>query len=78
MFPMDIDYLVRKQQQQDLLRKMEYRHLVRMAESGRTVKWQTPRLILAWIGHRMIKWGVRLQNFGPPSPTNGSTTVKYV
>lgn len=61
-----IDYLVRKEQYQDMIRAAQQDQIVQMLKQHNdTPLWH--RQIVGWLGVQMVNWGTMLQNYGMTS-----------
>jgi hypothetical protein len=67
MWPNDVDYLARKERQQELLREAEREQLAQQANSE-AKDGQGLRQAAGWIGNQMVKLGTKLQDYGTGSP----------
>jgi hypothetical protein len=77
MLPCDIDFLVRKERQKDLLREIACERLIQAVEHHQVGNRKTHRAFVAWVGRQMVRWGSRLQNYSQVSPTKGMLEVKH-
>jgi len=62
MWPNEVEYLARKERQQELLREAEREQLAQQANSE--ADGQGLRQAAGWIGNQMVKWGTKLQDYG--------------
>jgi hypothetical protein len=72
----EIDYLVRQEQYQDLMRQAERDWL---CEAVRRQNSQPPlfRQVAGWLGAQMVKWGAALQNYATsPSANISQVTIQ--
>lgn len=74
MWQSDIDYLVRKERQQDLLREIAHDQLVQVAMQQRRKDQFASQRIIAWLGDQMVKWGVKLQTYNTALPAKESVS----
>lgn len=63
MWPNDLDYLARKERQQELLREAEREQLAQQA-NAEVRDGQGLRQAAGWIGNQMVKLGTKLQDYG--------------
>ena len=61
MFPNELEFLVRREHYQDLLRETEEARLVRQARAGQERRNHLYCRALTWLGGRLVVWGWRLQ-----------------
>ena len=54
-------WLIRRQQNVDLLREAEQYSLVRLTLAGQPAQILVPTRALAWLGRRLVVWGQRLE-----------------
>jgi hypothetical protein len=67
MLPTELDYLVRQEQRQDLLRALEKERLLRSITRQRGNGPDLYRHSLAWLGEQLVKWGATLQRYASAS-----------
>jgi hypothetical protein len=67
MLPGDLDFMTRKERQQELLREAEREQLIQLAQLSRAGEPKTHRKAAGWLGHQMVKWGSKLQDYGTTS-----------
>jgi len=67
MFSNETNYLVSLEQHQDRLRGLERHQLIQLAGRQQPANQEIHRRIVAWIGGRMVRWGLALQQYGPHS-----------
>ncbi len=73
---LQVDYLVRKEQYQDLIQQAEKDWLCQVAKQQNS---QPPafRQVIGWLGAQMIKWGATLQNYATtPSANISQVTIQ--
>jgi hypothetical protein len=63
MLPHQIDFLVRKEQQKDHLRRMEQERLIREAQAGQHVPADLHRKVLGRVGAQLVKLGQALEQY---------------
>lgn len=70
---LQIDYQVRREQYQDLIREAEQDRLYQVVKQQNS---QPPahRQVVGWLGAQMVKWGATLQDYST-SPTANISTV---
>lgn len=69
---LQIDYLVRKEQYQDLIREAEREWLYEMVKQQSNQPLAL-RQVAGWLGAQMVKWGSALQNYAASPSANIST-----
>lgn len=57
-----VEYLVRKEQYQDMIRAAQQDQLVQMVKQHNESPWR--RRLAGWLGTQMVSWGLALQNYG--------------
>jgi hypothetical protein len=60
MLPSDMDYLVRRERCQDLMREAAHDRLIQEARLGQYDVWESQRRMVGWLRGQMIKWGTKL------------------
>lgn len=65
MFSNEIDYLVRREQMLDHLRRLENHHLISEARQGHADQSAQVRQVIARVGTQLVKWGEALQQVEP-------------
>lgn len=58
-----VDYLVRKEQYQDMIRAAQQDQIIQRAKQY-NYKLPWPRQMAAWLGAQMVNWGMALQDYG--------------
>lgn len=60
---LQIEYLMRKEQYQDMIRAAQQDQLIQMVKQQSS---QPPfhRQIIGWLGAQMVNWGTSLQHYG--------------
>ena len=56
-------HLVNKEKQNDLLRELNQRELVKAARLQQRVELKPYHKAAGWLGAQMVKWGGRLQSY---------------
>lgn len=60
---LQIDYLVRKEQYQDMIRAAQQDQIIQMAKQyNHKSSWH--RQMVAWFGTQLVNWGITLQHYG--------------
>lgn len=67
MLPTELDYLVRQEQRQDMLRALEKEQLIRLINHQPGNGPDLYRHSLAWLGAQLVKWGATLQRYAAAS-----------
>ena len=62
MFSVEIDYLVRKEQYNDLQRDIVCQQLVQSARLRGWSNTTSLRKMAGWLGTQMVQWGSKLQH----------------
>jgi hypothetical protein len=75
MLPNEWDYLLSLEQHRERLRNLERRQLVQLASRQRAANQAIHRRVVGWIGGRLVRWGLALQQYGPQSPQPSPATT---
>lgn len=68
MFPNDMDFMVLRERQQDLLREVERDRLARSVERTQAGDHKIVQRAIVWMGDRLVRWGWALQRYGTIEP----------
>lgn len=75
---LQIDYLVRKEQYQDMIRAAQHDQIVQMIKQYNP-KSPWHRQVAGWLGAQMVNWGMTLQHYGMlPHESSFSTSHMHV
>jgi hypothetical protein len=61
----EMRYLINKEQQKDWGREIKQQRLLAMAGLPEGLALKMYRQSVSWLGRQMVKWGAKLQNYGP-------------
>jgi hypothetical protein len=73
MLPNDVDFLARKERQQELLREAEQERLAEEAKQQQSETKPPLRKAAGWLGDQMVKLGTKLQDYGADQPAEDET-----
>ena len=68
LYPTEVDYLVRKERYEDMIREAERIRLVQAAGIVPHSEGKIFRRLAGWLGRQLIKLGSRLKRYGTISP----------
>ncbi|MBN1217659.1 MAG: hypothetical protein JXM69_01925 [Anaerolineae bacterium] len=71
-------YLIHKKQQKDRARVREIEHQRLLVMAG-LLEGFAPKMYrqgVSWLGRQMVRWGAKLQNYGPTTPELLTQDVK--
>lgn len=72
LLPNELDYLVRKEQHEDYLRKREQERLIKEIEHQKEARDDIHRQAIGWLGNQMVKVGSSLERYGSRSASKVS------
>lgn len=70
MFSIDIDFIIARQRYNDMLREVEHQRLIRAARAQQANTGGGPRKVVHWVGSQIVRWGSKLQGYGPTPLTD--------
>jgi hypothetical protein len=66
---LEVEYLMRKEQYQDLIQTVEKDRLIQLAKQQQFGRQSAiHRQIVGWVGVQLVKWGAKLQQYAESRP----------